>query len=88
MSDTPADGEEKALNRGDWFMLSLFRSIMSAGSSDIDALMDAADGSYETNVSAEMIDQFRGYEMRGSIVASADSSELEKQIISLFYRAV
>lgn len=88
ISNAPADGEEKALNRGDWFMLSLFRSIMSAGSSDIEALMAAADGSYETNVDADMIDQFRGYEMRGSIVASTDSSELEKQIISLFYRAV
>lgn len=84
----PADGEEMALNRGDWFILSLFRSIMSASSSDVDSLMNAAEGSYATDVSADMIDQFRGYEMRGSIVASQDRSAFEKQIANIFYKEV
>lgn len=85
------DYDTEYLTRRDWFMLSLFSSIVrGSGSSDLDSVMEAADGMYEADMDVDMLEQYRDYEMIGSMVIPYDLSDsrLDQILIDLFYQEV
>lgn len=85
------DYDTEFLTRRDWFMLSLFSSIVrGSGSSDLDSVMEAADGMYEADMDVDMLEQYRDYEMFGSMVIPYDLSDsrIDEILIDLFYQEV
>ena len=75
---------DNRFNRSDWFMLSLFHSMMSRGSSDIDGLMEAAGDDFENDVSEEVVTSLRDYTLDETTVIPADG-DMQDLLVRLFY---
>lgn len=82
------DDDREHLTRRDWFMLSLFAGLVKTSSSDdLEKVMEAADGAFETDVDVDILKQYKNYELIGSTVVPEENSDrtLDDVLIDMFY---
>lgn len=75
------------LDRYDWFMLSLFNSVVRQGSNDVDTLMDVAGDGLETDISADTVADLRDFDLDETrvLLDISDEEVLMEFLITYFY---